>query len=130
MSRWFQEQLRHKQAFNILAFGSAVSAWRDALTAVSEKTLRHAWHWLRELDCFGSTNTLAALRQALGDPQTQAVYLLTDGRPNQVGRSGGRWAQVGTGTHRWGQALGDPQTQAVYLLTDGRPNQVGRGGDM
>ena len=34
--------------------------------------------------CFGSTNTYAALQHALGDPGTQAIYLLTDGRPDQV----------------------------------------------
>ena len=32
----------------------------------------------------GSTNTLGALRLALSDPSVQAVYLLTDGRPDQV----------------------------------------------
>lgn len=32
----------------------------------------------------GSTNTLAALRIALSDTYTQAIYLLTDGRPDQV----------------------------------------------
>ena len=39
---------------------------------------------MKALDCKGSTNTLAALRVALADPNTEAIYLLTDGRPDQV----------------------------------------------
>ena len=32
----------------------------------------------------GSTNTLAALKLALSDELCEAIYLLTDGRPDQV----------------------------------------------
>uniref|UniRef100_A0A8C4SYV4 VWFA domain-containing protein n=1 Tax=Erpetoichthys calabaricus TaxID=27687 RepID=A0A8C4SYV4_ERPCA len=34
-------------------------------------------------DAGGSTNTLGALRLAFADPGTKAIYLLTDGRPDQ-----------------------------------------------
>lgn len=47
----------------------------------------------------GSTNTLGALAWALGDEGTQAVYLLTDGRPDQVF------------ILRWDQSLG-----IIYIL--------------
>jgi hypothetical protein len=40
--------------------------------------------WIDGLSAEGSTNTLAALRFALADPVTEAIYLLTDGRPDQV----------------------------------------------
>ena len=40
--------------------------------------------WIDGLHAEGSTNTLAALRFALADPATEAIYLLTDGRPDQV----------------------------------------------
>ena len=79
-----QEQLRHKQKFNIVCFNSKLAAWRDRLMEVNEKNLHEAWSWIKNLECRGSTNTLAALRQALADHSTQAIYLLTDGRPDQV----------------------------------------------
>ncbi len=40
--------------------------------------------WIDDLYAEGSTNTLDALRFALADPNTEAIYLLTDGRPDQV----------------------------------------------
>ena len=58
--------------------------WKDRLVDVNEKTLHQAWTWIKELTCKGSTNTMAALRHALNDHHTQAIYLLTDGRPDQV----------------------------------------------
>ena len=79
-----QEQLRHKQKFNLVAFDSKAECWKGALTEVTERNLQSAWQWVKALDCKGSTNTLAALRVALADPNTEAVYLLTDGRPDQV----------------------------------------------
>ena len=80
-----QEQLRHKQKFNLISFDSKACPWRDHLVDVDEKNLHMAWQWIKTLSCRSSTNTLAALRHALNDPQTQAIYLLTDGRPDQVG---------------------------------------------
>lgn len=40
---------------------------------------------MKDLTTGGSTNTLGALKRALADTQVEAVYLLTDGRPDQVG---------------------------------------------
>ena len=51
---------------------------------MNETNLQSAWQWVRGLGVSGSTNTLAALKMALCDPHTQAVYLLTDGRPDHV----------------------------------------------
>ncbi|XP_074651656.1 von Willebrand factor A domain-containing protein 3B-like [Tubulanus polymorphus] len=82
-----QEQLRHKQRFNILAFNSRVYPWRDRLVDVCESNLQSAWQWVKDLTCQGSTNTLAALRFALADRTAQAIYLLTDGRPDQIPKS-------------------------------------------
>ena len=69
---------------NLVAFDSRGYPWKEHMVEVTEKNLQSAWAWVKSLQCKGSTNTLAALRHALGDPQTQAVYLLTDGRPDQV----------------------------------------------
>lgn len=80
----FQEQLRHKMKFNLIAFNSKAQVWQNRLVDVTETSLEGAWRWIQGLTCWGSTNTYAALQHALGDPGTQAIYLLTDGRPDQV----------------------------------------------
>ncbi|KAL3878601.1 hypothetical protein ACJMK2_030937 [Sinanodonta woodiana] len=82
-----QEQLRHKMKFNLVAFNSKVQVWQNRLVEVNENSLEGAWRWIQNLSCWGSTNTYGAVQQALGDPGTQAVYLLTDGRPDQPPRS-------------------------------------------
>ncbi|XP_033127520.1 von Willebrand factor A domain-containing protein 3B-like isoform X2 [Anneissia japonica] len=85
--RLMQEQLRHKMKFNLIQFGSRAHSWRDRMVDVNEDSLQSAWQWVRGLKVTGSTNTLAALKIALSDPGTQAVYLLTDGRPDHPPKS-------------------------------------------
>ncbi|XP_041462948.1 von Willebrand factor A domain-containing protein 3B-like isoform X3 [Lytechinus variegatus] len=82
MFRLMQEQLRHKAKFNLIKFGSKASGWKDRAVEVNESSMQSAWQWVRGLDVAGSTNTLMALKMALADPCTQAIYLLTDGRPD------------------------------------------------
>ncbi|CAH2223367.1 Hypothetical predicted protein [Pelobates cultripes] len=78
-----QEQLRHKRMFNFVKFDSKVEAWKSKLADVNENSLNEAWIWVNELQVGGSTNTMEALQVAIADNNTQAVYLLTDGRPDQ-----------------------------------------------
>ena len=70
--------------FNLIAFNSKAQVWQNRLVEVGETSLEGAWRWIQGLSCWGSTNTYAALQHALSDPGTQAIYLLTDGRPDQV----------------------------------------------
>lgn len=79
----FQEQLCHKQAFAVLQFSSRVTPWRDRLVLPSGKNLEAVWQWVQGFQAHGSTNTLDALTQALEMAGAEAVYLLTDGRPDQ-----------------------------------------------
>ncbi|OCT95321.1 von Willebrand factor A domain-containing protein 3B [Xenopus laevis] len=78
-----EEQLKHKQMFNFVKFDSKVEAWKSKLASVNEDTLQEALCWVKELQVGSSTNTLRALQVALNDPSTEAIYLLTDGRPDQ-----------------------------------------------
>ncbi|XP_076467947.1 von Willebrand factor A domain-containing protein 3B-like isoform X2 [Babylonia areolata] len=82
-----QEQIRHKAKFNMIAFNSKITGWRDRLVEVSERALQSAWTWVQGLTCWGSTNTYTAIQTALADAHAQAVYLLTDGRPDQPPKS-------------------------------------------
>ncbi|XP_055740245.1 von Willebrand factor A domain-containing protein 3A isoform X4 [Salvelinus fontinalis] len=98
-----EEQLANKHSFNIIAFGSAVRAWRERLALTSPENLQEAWQWVQGLQCSGSRNTMAALRLPLegdlhggGTPPlspspllppspllTQGLYLFTSGVPDQ-----------------------------------------------
>ncbi|XP_065531824.1 von Willebrand factor A domain-containing protein 3B [Lathamus discolor] len=78
-----QEQLRHKKRFNFVKFSAQALAWQEKLAEVNEENLQDAWLWIKGLKVGGSTNTLKALQIALADTDTQAIYLLTDGRPDQ-----------------------------------------------
>ena len=69
----------------MVAFNSVINPWRDRLTKISDSTTSSQLQsWIDGLDAEGSTNTLGALRFALADSATEAIYLLTDGRPDQV----------------------------------------------
>ncbi|RMC06678.1 hypothetical protein DUI87_16117 [Hirundo rustica rustica] len=78
-----QEQLRHKKRFNFVKFNAQAVAWQEKLVEVNEENLQDAWLWIKGLEVGSSTNTLKALQIALADTDTQAIYLLTDGRPDQ-----------------------------------------------
>ncbi|XP_064358080.1 von Willebrand factor A domain-containing protein 3B isoform X2 [Dromaius novaehollandiae] len=78
-----QEQLRHKKRFNFVKFSAQAVAWQEKLAEVNEENLQDAWLWIKGLEAGTSTNTLKALQIALADTDTQAIYLLTDGRPDQ-----------------------------------------------
>ncbi|KAM9388299.1 von Willebrand factor A domain-containing protein 3B [Phaethornis superciliosus] len=78
-----QEQLRHKKRFNCVKFSAQAVAWQEKLAEVNEENLQDAWLWIKGLEVGGSTNTLRALQIALADTDTEAIYLLTDGRPDQ-----------------------------------------------
>ncbi|RXM91943.1 von Willebrand factor A domain-containing protein 3B [Acipenser ruthenus] len=77
------EQLRHKSKVNFVKFDSRAVAWCDRQAEVNEHNLENAWLWVKGFKVGGSTDTLGALRLALADPGTHAVYLLSDGRPDQ-----------------------------------------------
>ena len=49
----------------------------------SDQNLNAISQWVEGLVAEGSTNTMAALSQAMSVRGAQAVYLLTDGRPDQ-----------------------------------------------
>nr|XP_033805407.1 von Willebrand factor A domain-containing protein 3B [Geotrypetes seraphini] len=78
-----QEQLKYKNKFNLVKFDSNITTWQEKLTEVNEQNLGHAWTWLKGLQIGSSTNIQKALQVALEDSDTQAVYLLSDGRPDQ-----------------------------------------------
>ncbi|XP_029107150.1 von Willebrand factor A domain-containing protein 3B [Scleropages formosus] len=82
-----QEQLCHKAKVNFVTLSSCVASWRRKVEDVTEESLDSAWNWIQGLEGGGSTHMLEALRLALADTDTQAVYLLTDSLPDQPAES-------------------------------------------
>uniref|UniRef100_A0ABM5FYS0 von Willebrand factor A domain-containing protein 3B isoform X2 n=1 Tax=Pogona vitticeps TaxID=103695 RepID=A0ABM5FYS0_9SAUR len=78
-----REQLQHKAKFNLVRFDGEVVPWKEKLAKVNECNLEDALIWVKELEVGSSTDTLKALQIAFSDTETQAIYLLTDGRPDQ-----------------------------------------------
>ena len=64
-------------------FNSEVHPWRSSLVPTSPQNLLAVGQWVESLAAEGSTNTQAALEAAMSVREAEAVYMLTDGRPDQ-----------------------------------------------
>ncbi|XP_042639416.1 von Willebrand factor A domain-containing protein 3B [Orycteropus afer afer] len=81
--QFIQEQLKYKNKFNFVTFDAQAVAWCEKLADINEDNLKRAQSWIRDIKVGSSTNTLNALQIAFADKETQVIYLLTDGRPDQ-----------------------------------------------
>jgi hypothetical protein len=54
------------------------------MVEVDEVNMKSAFEWINSLTAQGTTNTLGAIKFALADLNCEAIYLLSDGRPDQV----------------------------------------------
>ncbi|XP_069103634.1 uncharacterized protein [Argopecten irradians] len=80
--------LKHAQksqptSFNIIEFNSEVTQWADKMVKCSAETVEVAAEWVKRLSAKTGTNTLDALLTGLEDRGCDAVYLVTDGLPDQ-----------------------------------------------
>ncbi|KAJ6667433.1 hypothetical protein lerEdw1_016554 [Lerista edwardsae] len=78
-----REQLQKKTKFNFVKFDAEPVAWKNRLAEVNERNLEDALRWVKNIQIGNSTDILKALQVALADSDTQVIYLLTDGRPDQ-----------------------------------------------
>ena len=69
--------------FNIIEFSEDVNRWGDRLVPCTPRTVSLAGEWIHKLRCRTSTNTMEALFQAYEDDGMDAIYLVTDGLPDQ-----------------------------------------------
>lgn len=70
--------------FNIIEFNEEVNKWADRLVACTPRTVSIASDWIHKLRCGTSTNTMEALIEAYEDDGMDAIYLVTDGLPDQT----------------------------------------------
>jgi von Willebrand factor A domain-containing protein 3 len=68
----------------LVEFNTKVNKWRDRLVQVDGESINSALQWIQTLSAQGGTNILGAIKFGLSDLNTEAIYLLTDGRPDQV----------------------------------------------
>lgn len=69
--------------FNLIEFKDDIDKWADKLVNCTPTTVNLAARWINQLVCGTSTNTLGALMEAFNDSSSEAVYMVTDGLPDQ-----------------------------------------------
>ena len=69
--------------FNVISFDESVNRWANRLVQSTPRTVSSASQWIHKLKCGTSTNTMGALLQAYEDDGLDAIYLVTDGLPDQ-----------------------------------------------
>lgn len=70
--------------FNIITFDENVTKWANRLVPCTPITVTRASEWIDKIRCGTSTNTMEALLQAYEDDGIDAIYLVTDGLPDQT----------------------------------------------
>ena len=69
--------------FNIIQFNENTNKWADNFVQCNTETVNVAAQWITNLKCGTSTDTMTALLQAFSDSDIEAVYMVTDGLPDQ-----------------------------------------------
>ncbi|XP_035404869.2 von Willebrand factor A domain-containing protein 3A [Cygnus atratus] len=76
-------QLRKNEVrFNLLRFSENTECWREYLVQATDKTCHDAVQWVSKFHAHGNTCILMALQKALSFQDIEALYVLTDGKPD------------------------------------------------
>uniref|UniRef100_UPI00398EA2AE von Willebrand factor A domain-containing protein 3A-like n=1 Tax=Pristiophorus japonicus TaxID=55135 RepID=UPI00398EA2AE len=70
--------------FNIVEFSNKVTKWCDRIVTCSPQTVSSAMQWIQSLTCTLGRDLLGALTAAFDDPVCQAIYLVTNGLPDNT----------------------------------------------
>ncbi|XP_019476290.1 von Willebrand factor A domain-containing protein 3A isoform X4 [Meleagris gallopavo] len=77
------EQLRKNEVrFNLLRFAENTESWKEHLVEATDKTCHDAVQWVSKFHAHGNTCILMALQKALSFQGVEALYILTDGKPD------------------------------------------------
>jgi hypothetical protein len=81
--------LREGWKFNVLSYNATYYPWSGGtspkLSTARESSIRSATRFARELETAGGTNIHDTLVAALGIPEVETIYLLSDGAPSRGG---------------------------------------------
>lgn len=78
----WEQIFKHKIKFNFVQFSDGCQKWREKIVEPTESNCHKSIAWLASLKAHGNTCTLDALREAFGDEEISAIYLITDGKPD------------------------------------------------
>ncbi|PIK46930.1 putative von Willebrand factor A domain-containing protein 3A [Apostichopus japonicus] len=77
------EQFRRmKVSFNLIRFSGDIEPWRPVAVEPSDSNCHDAVRWVNSFVPAGNSCTLEALMAAFQDKRLEAIYLLTDGKPD------------------------------------------------
>ncbi|XP_062444192.1 von Willebrand factor A domain-containing protein 3A [Rhea pennata] len=77
------EQLRKNEVrFNLLSFAENTESWRENLVEATDETCHDAVQWVSKFQAYGNTCILTALQKAFSFRDIEALYVLTDGKPD------------------------------------------------
>ncbi|KAM6245004.1 von Willebrand factor A domain-containing protein 3A isoform 4-T4 [Spheniscus humboldti] len=77
------EQLRKNEVrFNLLRFAENTEIWKECLVEATDETCHDAVQWVSKFHAHGNTCILMALQKALSFQGIEALYVLTDGKPD------------------------------------------------
>ncbi|KFV02357.1 von Willebrand factor A domain-containing protein 3A, partial [Tauraco erythrolophus] len=77
------EQLRKNEVrFSLLRFAENTESWKECLVEATDETCHDAVQWVSKFHAHGSTCILMALQKALSFQGIEALYILTDGKPD------------------------------------------------
>ncbi|XP_009585057.1 PREDICTED: von Willebrand factor A domain-containing protein 3A-like, partial [Fulmarus glacialis] len=77
------EQLRKNEVrFNLLRFAEKTESWKECLVEATDETCHDAVQWVSKFHAHGNTCILMALQKALSFQGIEALYVLTDGKPD------------------------------------------------
>ncbi|XP_044836835.1 von Willebrand factor A domain-containing protein 3A isoform X3 [Mauremys mutica] len=77
------EQLRKNNArFNLLRFAEDIDTWQDFLVEATDETCHDAVQWVSKFQAHGNTCVLKALQKAFCFQDLEALYVMTDGKPD------------------------------------------------
>lgn len=68
--------------FNLMRFSGDCEVWSRSIQPATQENCHSAVNWTSRLTAGGNTCTLEALRLAFQDPEMEAIYMLTDGKPD------------------------------------------------
>ncbi|KAM6121549.1 von Willebrand factor A domain-containing protein 3A [Phoenicopterus ruber ruber] len=77
------EQLRKSEVrFNLLRFAENTESWKECLVEATDEMCHDAVQWVSKFHAYGNTCILTALQKALSFQGIEALYVLTDGKPD------------------------------------------------
>lgn len=76
--------LSEDQNFNIVSFSDSTTTWAKSLVPATSVNVNSAVEYVSRLTAEGSTNTAGALAEAAKNSGVEAIYLLSDGAPNNI----------------------------------------------